>query len=110
MDLLLLVKRFQATPGSALATLLWGPMWSVEAQLLALIADGINVGNWQRIGKKSAPKPKPIPRPWEKPKTQTLGKDPIAVSKFNDWWDKAAAKRKTKPKRKPFTRKKPPTA
>lgn len=113
LDLLLLIRRFQSTAGTALATCLWGPVWSVEAQLLATIADGIHVGNWQRIGKRSAQKPKRIPRPWEQPKTQTVGKDPIPVAEFDDWWESAKAKRKRKPEPKPkrrYTRKKPPTA
>lgn len=49
------------------------------------------MANWQRAGRKTAPKPKPIPRPWEKPKTTTLGKEPIPISQFNDWWDSKAA-------------------
>lgn len=35
----------------------------MNGHLLALIADAVNVGNWQRQGKKNATKPKPIPRP-----------------------------------------------
>jgi hypothetical protein len=110
-----LVKHFQSTQGTALATLLWGPMWSVEAQLLATIADALHVANWQRIGKRSAQKPKPIPRPWEAPKSQAFGKDPIPVTKFDDWWEDAKSKRKRKPapnrrRRRAAERKKPPTA
>jgi len=37
--------------------------WTVEAHLLALVHDAVAAGNWQRAGKSSAPKPKPIPRP-----------------------------------------------
>lgn len=56
-------------------------------QLLAALVDLLQVGNWQRAGRKHAPKPKRLPRPWEKSKGKQLGSAPIPVSKFNDWWD-----------------------
>lgn len=37
--------------------------WTNEAHLLALVADAIQFGNWQRVGDENATKPKPIPRP-----------------------------------------------
>lgn len=86
-DLLAIVHHVQSQPSSALGKELHGPIWSIEAQLLALVADTLAVANWQRAGKKSAPKPKRIPRPWEKPKTTALGRDAIPISEFNDWWD-----------------------
>ena len=29
---------------------------------------------------------KPYPRPWLKPKTRHIGKDPIPISEFDKWW------------------------
>lgn len=53
-----------APPESAYARSLRGDAaeWDLQAYLLALIADGIGIGNWQRSGKKSG-RPKPLPRP-----------------------------------------------
>ncbi|QDP45032.1 tail assembly chaperone [Microbacterium phage SanaSana] len=92
-DLAAFVKHLQRDPESALALELHGPSWSVEAQLLATIADNLAWANWQRAGKKHAPKPTPIPRPWDKPKSTALGSDPIPISEFDDWWNSAGAKK-----------------
>lgn len=86
-DLLIMVRRFQRDPETATARAMHGEHWSVTDQLLAVIADLLQVGNWQRAGKKSAPKPKPIQRPWERPKNHRLGSKPIPISKFSDWWE-----------------------
>jgi hypothetical protein len=102
------VAYVQQDPSSALSKELHGPSWSVEAQLIALAADHLAMGNWQRAGRKSAPKPKRIPRPWEKPKTTALGKGAIPVSQFKDWWDAKANERKGRRRRRQQT-KKPPT-
>lgn len=102
-DLLAFVRLVQAEPSSALAKELHGPAWSIEAQLMAMVADHLAFANWQRAGRKSAPKPKRIPRPWEKPKSTVLGKGAIPLSQFTDWWDSH------KPKRRPRRAKKPPT-
>lgn len=92
LDLLVFVKFIQQDHSSALGRELHGPIWSVEAQLMAEAVDAMNMANWQRGGRRSAPKPKPIPRPWLKPKTTTLGSDAIPISEFNDWWDSKARK------------------
>lgn len=104
-DLLAMVTHLQADSNSALSEELNGPSWSVESQLLAVAADSLAVANWQRAGRRSAPKPKRIPRPWEKPKTQALGSGAIPISSFNDWWDSKRAKRKSRRRAK-----KPPTS
>jgi len=91
---------------SALATALHGQSWSIEAQLTAIAADALHIANWQRAGRRSAPKPKRIPRPWEKPKTTTLGKGAIPISMFNDWWDSKRTKRQSRK----AAAKKPPTS
>lgn len=59
----------------------WGP----AEYLLALIADELAIANWQRQGKKGAPRPKPLPRPGDK--SVTYGSDPIPASEFESWWE-----------------------
>lgn len=102
-DLLAFAKLVQAEPSSALAKELHGPAWSIEAQLTAIVADHLAVANWQRAGRKSAPKPKRIPRPWEKPKSTILGKGAIPISQFTDWWDSRKSKRSRRRAKKPPT-------
>lgn len=62
-------------------------LWTIQEQLQAHTADLIALSNWQRAGRKHAPKPQPIERPWLKAKSKALGKDPIPVADFNAWWD-----------------------
>ncbi len=88
-----MVRRFQADPTTATARSMHGPYWAVTDQLLATVIDLLQVGNWQRAGKKSAPRPKRLQRPWEKPAERKFGSKPIPISRFNDWWE---SKRKKK--------------
>jgi len=60
----------------------------VLADLMAHAVDLLAGANWQRGGKRTAPKPKPIPRPGRKSEAQRYGSDPIPVSDFDAWWDK----------------------
>jgi hypothetical protein len=62
----------------------------VLADLLAHAVDLLAGGNWQRAGKKTAPKPKPIPRPGKKVEAQKYGSKPIPVKDFDDWWNGAS--------------------
>lgn len=48
-----------------------GATWGLEAHLLALAIDVLNIGNWQRTGKKGTPRPKPVQRPGVKDGRQT---------------------------------------
>lgn len=52
-------------PGNALAREAQGEAaaWSADTYLLALIADLLANGNWQRAGDRHAKKPKPVERP-----------------------------------------------
>lgn len=61
--------------------------WGVAEYLLALVADAINMGNWQRGGGKG-PRPQAIERPNDN-KSKSFGSDPIPIKDFNDWWDGA---------------------
>lgn len=81
-DLLTIVK--QAAPGSALRRAA-GDGWSVTDHLLALVADELAVANWQRQGKRNAPRPRPIPRPGAK-EEKVYGSDPIPLADFAAWW------------------------
>lgn len=92
-DLLVMVRRFQRDPETATARSVHGERWKVTDQLLAALIDLLQIGNWQRAGKKHAPKPKPFQRPWEKPRGRKFGSKPIAMSKFNDWWESKRQKR-----------------
>ncbi len=83
----MLVRGWQRTAGTALQEAMYGTIWPVHTQLLAEVVDALNIANWQRGGRKNSPKPKRIPRPWEKKRAQTLGSDPIPISQFDDWWD-----------------------
>lgn len=96
-DLQVLVRRWQKTPGTATCEAVQDvEHWPVRDQLLAEIVDALYTANWQRAGKKSAPRPKRLPRPWERAKVTRLGSDPIPRSKFNEWWDSHALRRKAK--------------
>lgn len=86
-DLLIMIRRLQADPATATARSIHGEHWKVTDQLLAAIVDLLQNANWQRQGKPHAPKPKPLQRPWEKPRGRKLGSKPIPISEFNDWWE-----------------------
>ncbi len=91
-----MVRAFQRDPSTATSRAVHGEHWSITDQLLAAIVDILQFGNWQRAGKKHAPKPKRLPRPWEKARGRQLGSKPIPISKFDAWWE---SKRKSKKKR-----------
>lgn len=61
--------------------------WTLEQHLLAMIADLLARGNWQRQGKRHAQKPKPIPRPGKKTSVSVVhgsvkGLDPRKVREY----------------------------
>lgn len=58
-----------------------------SADLLAVIADLLAAGNWQRQGKKGAAKPKRIKRPGAKSEDKKYGSAPIPIRDFDDWWN-----------------------
>ena len=89
-DLFVIVR--QAPPTSALARALEPDLaaWAsgqVLADLTATVADLLAAGNWQRQGKKSAPRPKRIKRPGQDNGEKKFGRAPIPVKDFDDWWN-----------------------
>jgi hypothetical protein len=91
-DLYVVVHR--SGPASALIRELQPELaaWASGAVLADLLAHAVDLlagGNWQRAGKKTAPKPKPIPRPGRKTESTKYGSDPIPVKDFDDWWNGA---------------------
>lgn len=64
--------------------------WGAIEHLLAIIADRITSGNWQRGGGRGS-RPKPIDRPGSKGKAATVGADPIPIRDFNAWWESPAS-------------------
>lgn len=77
-------------PSSALQRVV-NPEWAqwlsgqMNGHLLAVIADGVQVGNWQRQGKKSATKPKPIPRPGIDDGSTKYGGRAESMDDIKDW-------------------------
>ena len=68
-------------------------MWAngnVTAALLADIYDAIHQLNNNVMAKGSGRSPravKPYKRPWAKANERHVGKDPIPISEFEDWWE-----------------------
>ena len=71
---------------SAVARLVRGPAagWTHTEELLARILDALQDANWQRQEQKFAPRPKPTPRPGEKPEgVQHFGSDGgVSINEF----------------------------
>ena len=59
--------------------------WTLDNLLLAEIADGVNVSNWQRGSGKKREYPKPIPRPGVTSPETTYGKGAIPIDDMADW-------------------------
>lgn len=70
------------------------------AELLAELIDCVNILTWnlQTVntpkGRSRPKKPKPYPRPGAKQDKgeRVIGKDPIPVSKFDEWWEACETK------------------
>lgn len=91
-DLYVLVRRWQRTPGNAFAAAVHGgevPSW-IE-QVLALVVDALH-GIAFILKRGKGQRPKRLQRWWEKRKQQRFGREPIALSKFDAWWESAGKK------------------
>lgn len=91
-DLYVLVRRWQMTPGNAFAAAVHGsevPSWT--EQVLAVVVDLLN-GIAFILKRGKGQRPKRLPRWWEKRKQQRFGRDPIPLSRFDDWWESASRK------------------
>jgi hypothetical protein len=63
--------------------------WTPAEYLLATIADLTAAGNWQRAGKKNAPRPKPIERPGVKlPGGKKFGTESMSIAEMQKRLDK----------------------
>lgn len=66
--------------------------WHHVEELLARILEVLMAANWQRAGDKTAPRPKPLPRPGERREgDRHFGDEPVTIAEFHRRWRKAAA-------------------
>ncbi|MGV3564224.1 MAG: hypothetical protein ACO1ON_13180 [Nocardioides sp.] len=84
-DLLVIIRQSPRT--SAYARAIHGDeaLWGLSDHLLAEVVDALAWANWQRAGQRYAPKPKPIPRPGRKGKTQRVGSEPLPIAELDTW-------------------------
>ncbi len=66
-------------PESATHTALLGPQWTRTDHLLATVVDVLAIANWQRQGKKGAPRPKPVRRPGVGPQEERFGGEAMST-------------------------------
>ena len=55
-----LIDALARTPGTLLRAELAKDDWTLDQHLLALILDTLRLANWQRAGRKGAPRPQPV--------------------------------------------------
>lgn len=73
--------------------------WTRGNMLLATAVDAVNMLRWELAarntskGKPKPRKPEPIPRPGVKTRSQRVGRDPIPVSGFKQWWRRKSAEK-----------------
>lgn len=81
----MLVRQAESTSALARSLDPDAALWGIAEHLLATVADELALANWQRQGKRSARKPKPIPRPGRKGKEQHIGRDPLPLVQLDRW-------------------------
>ena len=66
--------------------------WYDGTRVAPMLADLYDLVSWFRwsfsashVGRR-AKRPKPYPRPWVDDGTRHIGKDPIPISEFDEWW------------------------
>ena len=75
----------------------WAP-WldgTMVAPMLVSLLDAINASRWEYAlscvtkGHAKPRRPKPMQVPWRNdvPRERRIGKDPIPISDFDEWWD-----------------------
>jgi hypothetical protein len=71
--------------------------WTVTEHLLAIVADAVQIGNWQRQGDKNKPRPRAIPRPGQRSST-TVHRSALTPrqmdARLRDLQRRAAARRR----------------
>lgn len=84
-------RRFQSLilhlpPDSASVRVTNPDQWDRQEHLLAGIYDLLAAANWQRSGKKSAPRPKQLPRPGVKPPgvTKRFGTASMSIDEWRN--------------------------
>lgn len=82
----MLIDTLARTPGTLLHGELSDDNWTLDQHLLAIVADRVSMGNWQRQGKRGATRPKPI-SPLSKARDvqtfgNTKGRDPAEVAQI----------------------------
>lgn len=82
-----LVTRWGGLAGTATFRSVQGyEGWSAEAQLLAVVADVLNVSDYHRVkigGAKSVRRPQPLERPWDRP--ERFGSDAMPWDEVDAW-------------------------
>lgn len=70
----MLIAALARTPGTLLHQDLTGDGWTLDQHLLAIIADRVGLGNWQRQGKKGAKRPPPLSPLAKRTSSQRVGR------------------------------------
>lgn len=89
-DLWVILRQSPLTSAYRIARMGEAALWSRDTHLLADIFDVLAGANWQRAGKASAPKPKPMHRPGAKRGTQ-LGAGALPIRDLEAWIAEAEA-------------------
>ena len=85
-DLWVICQYGPMTSALSVAQLGEQAIWTTSDYLLAVVADALHDANWQRGGGKGQRPPK-MKRPGAQDNQQKLGKDPIPIGGFDDWWN-----------------------
>lgn len=83
----MLVERWGGLAGTATFRSVHGfEGWSTESQLIANLIDSLAWHDYHQVkigGAKSARKPSPMERPWDRPKT--LGSAAVPYDEIDEW-------------------------
>lgn len=79
-----------AEPGTPLAVAVRGKTGGITSEqvLMIRVLDALRSISWQLAGDKTKPQPRPSRIPGvDDDKSQRLGRDPIPLKDFHDWWE-----------------------